>query len=66
MKHEEKVATATGLGFGLLAFGFAAIVANPVVLGAAAIGTYRMAKLAYDKAKKPQVLTAQEREKHFL
>lgn len=66
MKHEEKVATATGLGFGLLAFGFAAIVANPVVLGAAAVGTYRMAKMAYDKAKKPQQLTDKERENLYL
>lgn len=66
MKPEEKAAVVTGASFGLLALGFAAIVANPVVLGAAAIGTYRMAKLAYDKTKKPQQLTDKERENLYL
>lgn len=53
MKHEEKVTIATSAGVGALAFVFAAIVAHPVVFGAAVFGTYRLGKLAYEKTKKP-------------
>ena len=53
MKHEEKVAIATGAAVLLVAGPIAAMINVPVAFGALALGTYRIAKSAYDKAKPP-------------
>lgn len=51
MKHEEKVAVATGLTTGLVTGGIAAILGTPVALAIAAWGTYKITKGVYDNAK---------------
>lgn len=51
MKHEEKVAVVTGVTTGLVAAGIAAMLGTPFALVAAAMGTYKVTKGAYDRAK---------------
>jgi|APGre2960657373_1045057.scaffolds.fasta_scaffold113933_2 cation transport ATPase len=50
MKHEEKVALATGTAVMLIAGPIALALGTPVAFGALAFGTYRTAKSAYDRA----------------
>jgi len=59
MNKPEKAAIVTGGTFGLLAVGFAAIVAHPVVLAAALYSTYKVGKAAYDR-NRPEVKLAKE------
>jgi hypothetical protein len=51
MKHEEKVAVATGAAVLLIAGPIVAMINTPVVFGTLALGTYKIAKAAYEKAK---------------
>ena len=53
MKHEEKVAIATGAAVLLVAGPITALINVPVAWGALALGTYRLAKAAHDKASPP-------------
>lgn len=53
MKHEEKVAVATGAAVLLIAGPIAAMVNTPVIFGTLAWGTYKLAKAAYEKSKPP-------------
>jgi hypothetical protein len=53
MKHEEKVAIATGAAVLLICGPIAAIVNTPVIFGTLALGTYKLAKTAYEKSKPP-------------
>jgi hypothetical protein len=53
MKHEEKVAVATGAAVMLIAGPIAAMINTPVIFGTLALGTYKIAKAAYEKAKPP-------------
>ncbi|MFZ9069204.1 MAG: hypothetical protein ACO23R_17675 [bacterium] len=51
MKHEEKVGLATGAAVLLIAGPIAAMIGTPVTFGVLALGTYKLAKAAYEKAK---------------
>jgi hypothetical protein len=53
MKHEEKVAVATGAAVMLIAGPIAAMINTPVIFGTLALGTYKIAKAAYEKARPP-------------
>ena len=53
MKHEEKVALAAGAAVMLIAGPIAAMINTPVIFGTLALGTYKIAKAAYEKAKPP-------------
>lgn len=50
MKHEEKVALATGTAVVLAAGPIALALGTPIAFGVLALGTYRTAKSAYDRA----------------
>jgi ABC-type uncharacterized transport system permease subunit len=66
MNKSEKAALVTGGTFGLLAVGFAAIVAHPVVLAAALYSTYQVGKSAYDRARPGTKLTEEDYKKLFM
>lgn len=51
MKHEEKVAIATGAAVLLIDGPLVAMLGTPVTFGVLAIGAYRLSKAAYEKAK---------------
>jgi hypothetical protein len=51
MKHEEKVALAAGAAVMLIAGPIAAMINTPVIFGTLALGTYKLAKAAYEKSK---------------
>jgi hypothetical protein len=53
MKHEEKVAIATGAAVLLIAGPIVAMINAPVVFASLALGTYKLAKTAYEKSKPP-------------
>jgi len=53
MKHEEKVAIATGAAVFLIAGPIAAMVNTPVIFGTLALGAYKLTKAAYEKSKPP-------------
>jgi len=53
MKHEEKVAVATGAAVLLIVGPIAAMINTPVIFGTLALGTYKLAKAAYEKSKPP-------------
>ena len=63
MNKPEKAAIVTGGTFGLLAVGFAAIMAHPVVLAAALYGTYQVGKAANRPGVK---LTEEDYKKLFM
>jgi ABC-type uncharacterized transport system permease subunit len=50
----------------LLAVGFAAIIAHPVVLAAALYGTYQVGKAAYDRNRPGVKLTEEDYKKLFM
>ncbi len=66
MNNPEKAAIVTGGTFGLLAVGFAAIMAHPVVLAAALYGTYQVGKAAYDRNRPGVKLTEEDYKKLFM
>jgi ABC-type uncharacterized transport system permease subunit len=66
MNKPEKAAIVTGGTFGLLAVGFAAIMAHPVVLAAALYGTYQVGKAVYDRNRPEVKLTEEDYKKLFM
>jgi hypothetical protein len=59
MKHEEKVAIATGAIAFMIGAPIAAMIGTPVALGTLAVGTYKLAKGAYDRSK-PDIRSKQK------
>lgn len=66
MNNPGKAAIVTGGTFGLFAVGFAAIMGNSVVLGAALWGTYQVGKAAYDRNRPGVTLTEEDYKKLFM